>query len=178
MAVDSALTPPLSLEETKAKKIAKKARKEARRAAAAVDQTEEVELPGKRKVDEEGEEEEGKKQKKSKKNKQLPIESTLDSLVSVVISSTAVECAEFLLKNNISHEPLEAKEVYAPLLKFEELAIEAGIRKGLGGYEKPTPIQSASFPVMLGGRDVIGIAETGYVFPPPASPAGLTKGDQ
>lgn len=176
MAVDSALTPPLSLEETKAKKIAKKARKEARRAAAAVDQTEEMELPGKRKVDEEGEEEEGKKKKKSKKNK-LPIESTLDSLVSVGISSTAVECAEFLSKNNISHEPLEAKEVYAPLLKFEELAIEAGIRKGLGGYEKPTPIQSASFPVMLGGRDVIGIAETGYVFPPPASPAGLTKGD-
>jgi len=29
------------------------------------------------------------------------------------------------------------------------------------GFEKPTPIQLKAFPILLSGRDVVGIAQTG-----------------
>ena len=165
MAVDSALTPPLSLEEKKEKKIQKKLRKEARRAAeaataAAASEEDEAAVPvvgEKRKAEETPVE--GAKVKKSKKAKGEAVATT----TTVAAPATAAECEAFLTENNISHEPEEAKDQFAPILSFASLPIEDGIRKGLASYAKPTPIQSASFPVMMGGRDVVGIAETGSV---------------
>jgi len=46
---------------------------------------------------------------------------------------------------------------------FENLGLDAGILKSISriGFHHPTPIQSAVIPPALGGRDIIGLAQTG-----------------
>jgi ATP-dependent RNA helicase RhlE len=46
---------------------------------------------------------------------------------------------------------------------FTELNLSAPVLKALAqeGYETPTPIQAKSFPALLQGRDLLGIAQTG-----------------
>ena len=48
-------------------------------------------------------------------------------------------------------------------LTFDSLGLDAPILKTLSesGYTKPTPIQSKAIPVILAGRDVVGLAQTG-----------------
>ncbi|GAA5975346.1 hypothetical protein JCM5350_006443 [Sporobolomyces pararoseus] len=154
--------------EKKEKKAAKKDKKRQRE--------EENSTSGPTETKEEQTEEEP-KQKKSKKDKKkdsaskstaepTPVASTSTAGSNSTATSngsvaSAEECAAFLKENNITHTPEEAATEFPPVLSFASLPLNAGVRKGLSGYTKPTPIQSAAFPVMLGGRDVIGIAETG-----------------
>ena len=46
---------------------------------------------------------------------------------------------------------------------FSEFAINKQLQQAIAdlGFEKPTPIQSESFPVILSGADMVGIAQTG-----------------
>ena len=46
---------------------------------------------------------------------------------------------------------------------FEEFTISKQLRYAITdlGYEKPTPIQAESFPVIMSGKDMVGIAQTG-----------------
>lgn len=46
---------------------------------------------------------------------------------------------------------------------FDQFGLSAPLRQALddAGYESPTPIQTATIPALLGGRDVVGIAQTG-----------------
>src|SRR6476661_4125698 len=48
-------------------------------------------------------------------------------------------------------------------LRFVDLGIDARVLAALQdvGYEKPSPIQAATIPVLLEGRDVVGLAQTG-----------------
>ncbi|NTV53346.1 MAG: DEAD/DEAH box helicase [Candidatus Firestonebacteria bacterium] len=48
-------------------------------------------------------------------------------------------------------------------MNFEKFKLDPRIVQGLeeAGYTKPTPIQSAALPVILGGSDLIGTAQTG-----------------
>lgn len=48
-------------------------------------------------------------------------------------------------------------------ISFEQLALSAPVFKALAdvGYESPSPIQSATIPHLLEGRDLVGIAQTG-----------------
>ena len=48
-------------------------------------------------------------------------------------------------------------------MKFKDLNLNAALRNALDdlGFDTPTPIQSESFPVIMSGRDVVGIAQTG-----------------
>ncbi|BGP10215.1 ATP-dependent RNA helicase DBP3 [Rhodotorula toruloides] len=142
------------------------------------------------------------KSKKSKKNKDkaaLAVSADTPSTPSTPASEPAPPVAStstapapsadevdaFLSENNISYEPESAKTQFPPVLSFASLPLADGVRKGLSGFAKPTPIQSASFPLMLAGRDVIGIAETGsgktvafgvpaieHILSLPSSPAG------
>ncbi|KAK9451535.1 ATP-dependent RNA helicase dbp3 [Limtongia smithiae] len=74
--------------------------------------------------------------------------------------SSQTEIDEFLKSNDISiTDPLE--QGIKPTLSFAELHVDSRIRTVLQKYPKPTPIQSASWPFLLAGRDVIGVAETG-----------------
>ncbi|KAM0747924.1 DEAD-domain-containing protein [Meredithblackwellia eburnea MCA 4105] len=108
---------------------------------------------------------EKKAQKLAKKQAAAASESTTTSVpVSVSTSqsqSTPESIATFLKTNNISHEPVSATSDFPPFLSFAQLPVDPLLRKGLAGFTTPTPIQSASFPITFGGRDVIGIAETG-----------------
>ena len=49
------------------------------------------------------------------------------------------------------------------MTKFEELGIKQSILDGLReiGFDEAFPIQEATIPVLLSGRDVIGQAHTG-----------------
>ncbi|QCB96664.1 DEAD/DEAH box helicase [Arthrobacter sp. PAMC25564] len=48
-------------------------------------------------------------------------------------------------------------------IKFVDLGIDARVLAALQdvGYEKPSPIQAATIPLLLEGRDVVGLAQTG-----------------
>ena len=49
------------------------------------------------------------------------------------------------------------------LTKFSDLGLSAPILQALQGegYETPTPIQAKAIPIVLAGRDLLGIAQTG-----------------
>ena len=51
----------------------------------------------------------------------------------------------------------------APSLRFADLALPESLMKALAavGYESPSPIQAATIPPLLDGRDVLGQAQTG-----------------
>jgi ATP-dependent RNA helicase RhlE len=60
-------------------------------------------------------------------------------------------------------QPVEEEVIFQPTHQFKDFALapvilERVIRRG---YITPTPIQDQAIPAALGGRDVIGIAETG-----------------
>ena len=48
-------------------------------------------------------------------------------------------------------------------IKFSDLGLPEQIQKAVDelGYERPSPIQERSLPVLLSGRDLIGQAQTG-----------------
>ncbi|CCE63333.1 hypothetical protein TPHA_0E02410 [Tetrapisispora phaffii CBS 4417] len=48
-----------------------------------------------------------------------------------------------------------------PLLSFNHVKLNKKIQDEISKFPKPTPIQSVSWPYLLTGRDVIGVAETG-----------------
>lgn len=54
-------------------------------------------------------------------------------------------------------------DVARPVTSFDQLGFDATLRAAIAkqGYETPTPIQCQSLPVVLSGRDMIGIAKTG-----------------
>ncbi|KAJ4422567.1 RNA-dependent ATPase [Gnomoniopsis sp. IMI 355080] len=67
----------------------------------------------------------------------------------------------FLTTNHITITP-PATAAQRPILKFTHLPSTPLLGKSpFGTFTNPTPIQAASWPFSLAGRDVIGIAETG-----------------
>ncbi len=50
-----------------------------------------------------------------------------------------------------------------PVLKFSDLTLSAAVLKVMKevGYETPSPIQAATIPMLIDGRDVLGQAQTG-----------------
>ncbi|GAB3618974.1 DEAD/DEAH box helicase [Glutamicibacter endophyticus] len=50
-----------------------------------------------------------------------------------------------------------------PTVLFSELGLDGRVLAALAdlGYEKPSPIQAATIPLLLDGRDVVGLAQTG-----------------
>jgi superfamily II DNA/RNA helicase len=64
-------------------------------------------------------------------------------------------------KRLIGHFSLIPSEVETP--GFSDLGLDESVLKAIAdaGYSNPTPIQAGAIPVVLAGRDVIGIAQTG-----------------
>lgn len=74
--------------------------------------------------------------------------------------------APYKKKQSVRDEaPVEAPEpeVFEPIPTFSELGLSNEIVQAITelGYESPTPIQARSIPVILGGGDLIGQAQTG-----------------
>jgi ATP-dependent RNA helicase DeaD len=59
--------------------------------------------------------------------------------------------------------PPSAVQADAPSLKFTDLSLSEPLLRALAdvGYETPSPIQAATIPPLLAGRDVLGTAQTG-----------------
>lgn len=74
-------------------------------------------------------------------------------------SASDSETAAYLAENGITVTPATAE--YNPYLSFSSLPINTKLRPFLAAYQKPTPIQSCSWPPLFRGKDVVGIAETG-----------------
>ncbi|KAI1340179.1 DEAD-domain-containing protein [Xylariaceae sp. FL0016] len=72
------------------------------------------------------------------------------------------EISTFLSTNEITiADPLADKPV-RPILQFSHLPPSALISKNpFASFKAPTPIQAASWPFGLAGRDIVGVAETG-----------------
>lgn len=67
------------------------------------------------------------------------------------------EHTAFLAEHNITLEP----QLYPPYLSIASVPVNPSIAPFLSQFTKPTPIQACSWPPLLAGRDMVGIAETG-----------------
>lgn len=57
---------------------------------------------------------------------------------------------------------LEGRGIPRPLFEFNEAPFPQGLHDHLyGKFQKPTVIQSISWPIAMSGRDIISIAKTG-----------------
>ncbi|KAG9255609.1 ATP-dependent RNA helicase DBP3 [Emericellopsis atlantica] len=154
------------------RKAAKKARKEAKKlkkaaaAAAADESTEMPDAPAPEVV------EEKKKEKKSKKSKKgsEPVSngSVISGSYEQTITLTDVPQADidaFLSKHQITTtDPLNSEVTLRPVVEFHHLPSTNLLEKQpspFAGFKAPTPIQAASWPFTLSGRDAVGVAETG-----------------
>lgn len=65
--------------------------------------------------------------------------------------------------NTPSTDPSASSPAEAPSIKFSDLGLPEPLMRALAdvGYESPSPIQAATIPPLLEGRDVLGQAQTG-----------------
>ncbi|KFA81975.1 hypothetical protein S40288_04385 [Stachybotrys chartarum IBT 40288] len=113
-----------------------------------------------------------KKSKKDKKNKDKKSEavsgSTASATYTQTMSLTNVPQADidaFLSTNQIViTDPINDTISLRPVTEFHHLPSTNLLEKKpspFAGYKVPTPIQAASWPFTLSGRDAVGVAETG-----------------
>ena len=55
----------------------------------------------------------------------------------------------------------DAAAAFRPCASFEDAGFSTTVLRTVKSFSRPTPIQSACWPIMMAGRDVIGVAETG-----------------
>lgn len=139
----------------------------------------------KRKKDDEGNEEsppakkqkstetpESKKKKKKKKDKKDKISKEDEDVVisGLAGSNIYVENPEVAklsaeevaaLRKTLNITKITSNVDYKPLSKFEYAGFPATLLQSCKAFEKPSPIQAQCWPIILSGRDMIGIASTG-----------------
>lgn len=146
----------------KARKEEKKAKKQQEEAAAAAEEVEEEEEAPKPKK-----EKKEKKEKKSKDAAPAAAYTGSDSYQQTAALSAVpqADIDAFLQKEQITvTDPKTSENSLRPILEFTQLPpTDLLTKKGspFANYKAPTPIQAASWPFTLSGRDVVGVAETG-----------------
>ena len=134
--------------EKKARKAEKKARKEEKRKA---------------KEAAEAEASEPKAKSESKKSESKTESSGPYTQTKSLSDLPQSEIDTFLSTNEILvTDPKNANVTLRPITEFKHLPESTLLdKKPFGKYKAPTPIQAASWPFTLSGRDVVGVAETG-----------------
>ena len=152
-------------EEKKEKKDKKRKREEA---AETTEATEEVKEKKEKQDKKDRKDKKEKKDKKDKKDKTAKAEAATSTSAPAAAAPASSEPAikpsaftatanEYLTKNSITLLP----PLYPPHLSIQTLPVPAPLLSYLSKFTSPTPIQACSWPALLGGRDVVGIAETG-----------------
>ena len=83
------------------------------------------------------------------------------------VVAPAAEAAEVApqadTKTEATSAPAKDEDAEEEGVKFVDLGIDGRVLAALQdvGYEKPSPIQAATIPLLLEGRDVVGLAQTG-----------------
>lgn len=147
--------------EKKAKKAAKKEKKLKEAQA-----TEDIEIPDAPVV----EDKKAKKEKKSKKNGTVEAAPNGRIASEYVQTMTLTDVPQsdidaFLTAQSITiTDPTSSDVKLRPILDFHHLPTTNLLEKKpspFAGFKAPTPIQAASWPFTLSGRDAVGVAETG-----------------
>lgn len=90
--------------------------------------------------------------------------STVDAPQNEAVESETVE-PEAVEPEAVESDAVESEAPAAEEdgVKFTDLGIDGRVLAALAdvGYEKPSPIQAATIPLLLEGRDVVGLAQTG-----------------
>lgn len=79
-------------------------------------------------------------------------------------SGEKLDIETFIRQNKAESNKKIVKETeYTPTCKFSDFKIEKSLKNNIEkkGYKEPTPIQDKVIPLLLGGKDVVGIANTG-----------------
>lgn len=71
-----------------------------------------------------------------------------------------VELDNFYKENEVTVQDSKSMNL-RPFLSFSDVGLHQNIQDEISKFQKPTPIQAISWPYLLAGRDLIGIAETG-----------------
>ncbi|KAF9928858.1 RNA-dependent ATPase [Linnemannia zychae] len=72
--------------------------------------------------------------------------------------TTKEQAREFYKENTIE---VSGDQDFLPVLKFNEAGFHPEMLDVTKSFKAPSPIQAACWPIVLSGRDIIGIAETG-----------------
>ncbi|KAG0090487.1 RNA-dependent ATPase [Podila epicladia] len=72
--------------------------------------------------------------------------------------TTKEQAREFYKENTIE---VSGDQDFLPVLKFNEAGFRSEMLDVTKSFKAPSPIQAACWPIVLSGRDIIGIAETG-----------------
>ncbi|KAI3402458.2 DBP3 [Candida oxycetoniae] len=158
----------LKLQKKQDKKEKKKEKEKKEKKKEKKEKEKEKKKEKKKKKEKEEEKRNSSKEKKQKSEKTVESASlTADSaLSSGYIQSTKLsnlsqsDIDEFLSQNEVSIEDPQNLN-YRPIISFEQIQLEPKVSCNLSKFSKPTPIQSVSWPFLLDGKDVIGVAETG-----------------
>ncbi|KAF9986026.1 RNA-dependent ATPase [Mortierella antarctica] len=88
-----------------------------------------------------------------------PTGGLVKSFYDVATNKTTKEQArEFYKENTIE---VSGDQDFLPVLKFNEAGFRSEMLDATKSFKAPSPIQAACWPIVLSGRDIIGIAETG-----------------
>ncbi|KAI8910241.1 P-loop containing nucleoside triphosphate hydrolase protein [Gorgonomyces haynaldii] len=99
-----------------------------------------------------------KKEKKQKKEKKADKD---EERPSKKVKTVTKDVDSFLKEHEIQITTLDGKPFEVdPIMDFDEAEFPKKLRKALV-FDKPTPIQSVTWPPILKGRDLVGIAATG-----------------
>ncbi len=76
-----------------------------------------------------------------------------------VFSAKKIDVSRFVQKSTLDEEEI----AYRPIHQFADFKIEARMKNNIArkGYQDPTPIQDKIIPLILEGKDVVGVANTG-----------------
>ena len=88
-----------------------------------------------------------------------PIEKNFYRESAATAALTMEDCGRFWQQSFIRVSGINS--LFKPVLQFRDLDIPPEFLECTRKFEKPTPIQSQTWPIALSGRDMVGIAETG-----------------
>lgn len=77
------------------------------------------------------------------------------------IAKLTPQAVETYLKKHTIEITVPDKKTIDPITEFSALNVHEDIKAELTKFKEPSPIQAASWPYLLAGKDVVGIAETG-----------------
>jgi ATP-dependent RNA helicase DBP3 len=155
---------PVEDADAEAQAEAKRLRKEKKKAERKSKREEEMQKGASQADVAEGKPEKKKKKKKEDGKRSQKEDAEPASTVQETSSNASQADVDSFMKEHliVVTDPKSNAEPSQPIIEFSHLKPTALLKKSpFKAYKSPTPIQAASWPFTLAGRDVIGVAETG-----------------